>query len=161
MALTDTAIKKLKADGKPIKVADERGLFLLVKPSGAKLWHWKYRFQGKEKLMATVQRFGEDERALHDRLGVQCEAVSCEFAAVVAAGNCRLDIRFERPRVQHNAVGAGLTNGGMRHIGFLHDRAGVAGGLGDRVGEQGFPQLDVAQQPVERLRCGMVARRGE
>jgi hypothetical protein len=52
MALTDTAIKKLKADGKPIKVADERGLFLLVKPSGAKLWHWKYRFQGKEKLMA-------------------------------------------------------------------------------------------------------------
>lgn len=52
MALTDTAIKKLKADDKPIKVADERGLFLLVKPSGAKLWHWKYRFQGKEKLMA-------------------------------------------------------------------------------------------------------------
>lgn len=52
MALTDTAIKKLKADGKPIKVADERGLFLLVKPTGAKLWHWKYRFQGKEKLMA-------------------------------------------------------------------------------------------------------------
>jgi len=52
MALTDTAIKKLKADGKQIKVSDERGLFLLVKPSGAKLWHWKYRYQGKEKLMA-------------------------------------------------------------------------------------------------------------
>ena len=89
----------------------------------------------------TVQRFGEDERALHDRLGVQCEALGCEFAAVVAAGNCRLDIRFERPRVQHDAVGAGLTDGGMRHIGFLNDRAGVAGGLGDRVGEQGFPQF--------------------
>lgn len=52
MALTDTAIKKLKADGKATKVADEKGLFLLVKPTGAKLWHWKYRFQGKEKLMA-------------------------------------------------------------------------------------------------------------
>lgn len=52
MALTDVAIKKLKAEGKPIKVADERGLFLLIKPTGAKLWRWKYRFQGKEKLMA-------------------------------------------------------------------------------------------------------------
>lgn len=52
MALTDVAIKKLKAEGKPIKVADEKGLFLLVKPTGAKLWHWKYRFQGREKLMA-------------------------------------------------------------------------------------------------------------
>lgn len=52
MALTDLAIKKLKAEGKPVKVADEKGLFLLIKPTGAKLWHWKYRFLGKEKLMA-------------------------------------------------------------------------------------------------------------
>lgn len=52
MALTDVAIKKLKPADKPLKVSDERGLFLLVKPSGAKLWRWKYRYQGKEKLMA-------------------------------------------------------------------------------------------------------------
>jgi hypothetical protein len=52
MALTDTAIKKLKAADKPLKVSDERGLYLLVKPQGAKLWRWKYRHLGKEKLMA-------------------------------------------------------------------------------------------------------------
>lgn len=52
MALTDTAIKNLKAAAKAFKVSDERGLFLLVKPQGAKLWRWKYRHMGKEKLMA-------------------------------------------------------------------------------------------------------------
>jgi len=52
MALTDTAIKKLKAADKPLKVSDERGLYLLVKPQGARLWRWKYRHAGKEKLMA-------------------------------------------------------------------------------------------------------------
>ncbi|MGQ3053014.1 MAG: tyrosine-type recombinase/integrase [Roseateles sp.] len=52
MSLTDTAIKKLKAADKPLKVSDERGLYLLVKPEGGKLWRWKYRHAGKEKLMA-------------------------------------------------------------------------------------------------------------
>lgn len=33
-------------------MSDERGLYLLVKPQGAKLWRWKYRHGGKEKLMA-------------------------------------------------------------------------------------------------------------
>src|SRR5579875_2021166 len=28
------------------------GLFLLVNPGGSKLWRWRYRFDGKEKLMA-------------------------------------------------------------------------------------------------------------
>jgi Arm DNA-binding domain len=33
-------------------LTDGRGLFLLVQPSGGKLWHHKYSFLGKEKLMA-------------------------------------------------------------------------------------------------------------
>jgi integrase len=52
MALTDTAILKSKPGDKPYKLTDGRGLFLLVQPSGGKLWHFKYSFDGKEKLMA-------------------------------------------------------------------------------------------------------------
>ncbi len=52
MALTDTAIKQAKPQAKPYKLADERGLFLLVQPIGSKLWRFKYRFDGKEKLLA-------------------------------------------------------------------------------------------------------------
>lgn len=66
--LTDTAIRKAKPGQKPIKdengkpgfvsvdgpykIADEKGLFLLVTPAGGKLWRYKYRFAGKEKLLA-------------------------------------------------------------------------------------------------------------
>jgi len=52
MALTDTAIRGTKPRQKPFKVYDRDGLFLLVNPSGSKLWRWRYRVDGKEKLMA-------------------------------------------------------------------------------------------------------------
>jgi integrase len=52
MALTDTAIRNLKPAEKAFKLSDERGLFLLVQPSGSKLWRLKYRFDGKEKKLA-------------------------------------------------------------------------------------------------------------
>jgi hypothetical protein len=52
MALTDTAIRQSKPGKKPYKIYDRDGLFLLVNPGGSKLWRWRYRFEGKEKLMA-------------------------------------------------------------------------------------------------------------
>ena len=52
MALTDTAIRNAKAAEKPYKLSDAGGLFLLVAPSGSKLWRLKYRVNGKEKKLA-------------------------------------------------------------------------------------------------------------
>lgn len=52
MPLTDTAIRNYKPGAKPAKVAAEKGLFMLVTPSGGKWWRFKYRFGGKEKLLA-------------------------------------------------------------------------------------------------------------
>lgn len=52
MPLSDTQIKALKPEAKAKKYADEKGLFLLVTPSGGKLWRLKYRIDGKEKLLA-------------------------------------------------------------------------------------------------------------
>ncbi|MAE92070.1 MAG: integrase [Pelagibaca sp.] len=50
--LKDTKIKALEPREKDYKVSDAGGLFLLVKPTGAKYWRQKYRFMGKEKLLA-------------------------------------------------------------------------------------------------------------
>lgn len=50
--LTDLAIRKLKAPAKPTKIYFEKGLLLLHTPNGSKLWRFKYRFDGKEKLLA-------------------------------------------------------------------------------------------------------------
>ncbi|MCL2791375.1 MAG: integrase arm-type DNA-binding domain-containing protein, partial [Desulfobulbus sp.] len=52
MPLTETAIKNLKPGEKLYRVADEKGLCLEVTPSGGKLWRLKYRFGGKQKLLA-------------------------------------------------------------------------------------------------------------
>ncbi|MCJ1962281.1 tyrosine-type recombinase/integrase [Novosphingobium mangrovi (ex Hu et al. 2023)] len=49
MALTEVAIRKAKAGPKPYKMGDSSGLFLLVQPSGGKLWRMKYRVDGREK----------------------------------------------------------------------------------------------------------------
>ncbi len=46
MALTDTAIRRAKPKAKPYKLADEKGLYLLVSPSGGLLWRLKYRVNG-------------------------------------------------------------------------------------------------------------------
>ena len=52
MPLTATAAKQAKPRDKDYKLSDEKGLFLLVKRNGAKYWRLKYRFGGKEKLLA-------------------------------------------------------------------------------------------------------------
>ncbi|PNF00896.1 Arm DNA-binding domain-containing protein [Burkholderia cenocepacia] len=50
--LTDIKIRQAKAGDKPTKLTDGNGLYLLVKPSGSKLWRYKYRIAGKENLFA-------------------------------------------------------------------------------------------------------------
>ena len=52
MALTDTAIRLAKTEASDRKLADGKGLYLLVTASGSKLWRLKYRIDGKEKKLA-------------------------------------------------------------------------------------------------------------
>ena len=52
MALSDTAIRLFKPQVKPVKLSDGGGLFLLVSPTGGKLWRYSYRFDGKQKTLA-------------------------------------------------------------------------------------------------------------
>ena len=52
MALTDTTIRNAKPGEKPLKLFDGGGLFLLIAPTGGKLWRLKYRFGAKEKLFS-------------------------------------------------------------------------------------------------------------
>jgi integrase len=52
MPLTDTAIRNAKPALKPVKLFDERGLFLLVTSAGGKWWRFRFRFDGKEKLLS-------------------------------------------------------------------------------------------------------------
>ena len=48
MYLKDSKIRNLKSSANPFKVFDSHGLYLLVNPVGSRLWHLKYRINGKE-----------------------------------------------------------------------------------------------------------------
>jgi Arm DNA-binding domain len=50
--LTDTQLRSLKFTGKPSKHFDGDGLFLLINSPKSRWWRFKYRFDGKEKLLS-------------------------------------------------------------------------------------------------------------
>lgn len=51
MPLSDQAVKKAKPADKPYKLADEKGLYLLVNAAG-RYWRMDYRHDGKRKTLA-------------------------------------------------------------------------------------------------------------
>ncbi len=65
MALSDLRVRAAKGRERPYKLADGAGLYLLVKPDGGKYWRLKYRFAGKEKLLA-LGVYGKQGASLKD-----------------------------------------------------------------------------------------------
>lgn len=53
MKLTIRQIDTQKPRDKAFKLSDGGGLYLLVNPNGSRYWRLKYRFAGKEKLLAV------------------------------------------------------------------------------------------------------------
>lgn len=52
LKLTDAKVRNAKPREKDYKIFDGLGLYLLVKPTGAKYWRGKYYFHGKEKKLS-------------------------------------------------------------------------------------------------------------
>jgi len=67
MPLTDLRIRSAKPSQKPYKLFDERGLYLLVKPNGARLWRFKYVYAGREKLLSFGDYRDVPLRAARDK----------------------------------------------------------------------------------------------
>jgi integrase len=51
-SLSEATVRNSKPKSRPYKLSDGEGLFLLILPSGGKYWRMRYRFAGKEKLLA-------------------------------------------------------------------------------------------------------------
>jgi integrase len=73
--LTDVKIRTAKPGDKEKKLYDELGLFLLIKPSGSKLWRFRYQFASKAKLLAigaypdvTLQQARKSRSELREQL---------------------------------------------------------------------------------------------
>ena len=52
MALTDTHVRNAKPKAQAYKLSDGGGMYLLVRPDGARYWRLDYRFAGKRRTLA-------------------------------------------------------------------------------------------------------------
>lgn len=50
--LTDSEIRNQKPGDKTIRLTDEKGLVLLINPDGSRWWRFRYRFDGKAKMLS-------------------------------------------------------------------------------------------------------------
>lgn len=65
--LTDTTIRNTKPSEKDCKLFDGGGLYLLVRANGSRLWRFKYRIEGREKLISLGQYPDVPLRAARER----------------------------------------------------------------------------------------------
>jgi integrase len=97
MPLTDIQVRNLKPRDKAYKVSDFEGLFVLVKVNGSKLWQFKYRIDGKERLLSI---------GIYPEISLAQARKAKEAArAKVAAGIDPSEAKQEEKRIRQEAKG--------------------------------------------------------
>lgn len=97
MPLSDIKVRSLKPREKAYKVSDFEGLFVLVKSNGSKLWQFKYRLYGKERLLSIG--------VYPDVSLAQARKAKEEARALVAVGIDPSEAKQEYKRVRLEAKG--------------------------------------------------------
>ena len=102
MPLSDIKVRNAKPKDKDFKLFDGQGLFLLVTPTGGKLWRLKFDYQGKSKLLALgaypmvsladARQRREDARKLLANGVNPCEVKKAQKAALVAKAENAFEI---------------------------------------------------------------------
>ena len=65
--LTDTRIRSARPALRPVRLYDDRGLYLEVSPKGGKRWRLKYSFEGKARLLSLGIYPGTGLKAVRDK----------------------------------------------------------------------------------------------
>ena len=65
--LSDIQIRATKPSERPVRLYDERGLYLEITTNGGRWWRFKYRFAGKEKLLSMGTYPDTPLKAARDR----------------------------------------------------------------------------------------------
>lgn len=92
MPLTAIALNAAKPKAKPYKLTDGRGLYLLVMPTGGRLWRMNYRFSGKQKTIA----FGN----YPDLPLAKARELLASAREALAEGLDPMDVRRQKARVE-------------------------------------------------------------
>lgn len=137
MALTDVAVRNAKPRAKAYKLSDSGGLFLYVTQAGGKLWRFKYRISGKEKLLAlgaypevglasARQRRDDARTLLAEGKDPGAEKRRAAVAAAVSANNTFKVVAEEHiaKRQREGAADATIAKARwhLNRLAKLHDR---------------------------------------
>ena len=102
MPLSVTQIRNAKPQAKAYKLSDFDGLYLLVNPSGSKLWRMKYRVHGKEKSL-SMGKYPDISLA-------NARRIKEEARSALAAGRDPGAEKQERKRAERNRLGVSFAS---------------------------------------------------
>jgi hypothetical protein len=111
--------------------------------------------------VAVVFCFCENERALEGGLGIEREAFRGPLREHVPLTDRFFDVGNQRRSVLVDTAIAGIADGRVCVVDLLHHGAGEAGVVGQLAHEQGFAEIDISQQAVERVSECVIGRGGK
>lgn len=137
MPLTALAVQRAAPSKKSFKLADSGGLYLLVQPTGSRLWRMNYRFGGRYKTLAlgkfpavglaeARQARDNAKRKLRDRIDPSAERRKQKVASRIAADHSFRAVAesYQKKRSQEQTGPAGLRKDreSLAHalVGFGH-----------------------------------------
>jgi integrase len=164
--LTAKEIDNAKPRAKPYKLFDGGGIFLEVTPAGGRLWRWKYRLAGKEKLLAlgkypevrapdARKRAAEARQAVHEGRDPSAEKRAAKERQRISA-----DTSFEAvARIWMTKVAPSLAeNTQAKHKAFL--QGDVFPWIGSRpLAELSAPDLLAVLRRIESRGALDIAKR--
>lgn len=150
MPLSDIQIRNLKPREKANKVSDFEGLFVLVKINGSRLWQFKYRMFGKERLLSI---------GVYPKVSLVQARKAKEAARVdVAAGIDPSEAKQEDKRIQMEAKGQTFAKIGETFLTKQRKEGKSAATLSKTEYHLKLANQDFGRKPISEITAPMILK---
>ena len=150
MTLSDIKIRNLKPKLKTYKVADFDGLYVAVNPNGSKLWRFKYRLNGKEKLL-SIGAYPAVTLA-------QARQTRDAARAELAAGIDPSEVKQEKSRIKRESLGHTFEKVGAAFFDKQRKEGKSAATLSKTAYHLKLANRDFGRKPISEITSPMVLR---
>lgn len=150
MPLSDIQVRNLKPRNKAYKVSDFEGMFVLVKPNGSKLWQFKYRLDGKERLLSIG--------VYPDVSLAQARKVKEAARSSVAAGVDPSEAKQEEKRLRFEAKGQTFEKIGAEFLAKQRKEGKSAATLSKTEYHLKLANSDFGRRPITEITAPMILK---
>jgi hypothetical protein len=133
------------------KVSDFDGLFLLVKPTGSRLWHQKYRIDGKEKLLAIG--------AYPDVSLAQAGQACGDARALLALGKDPSQAKQDRKRADNERRGLTFASQAVAYVNKSQKKGYADSSMAKPEWLLNMANADFGETPMSEITSPMILRR--